>query len=381
MENIVSSNRLHFIDWLRVIAFLSLIVFHSSVPFIKDYHWEINNESTSDWITRIVWWLHQWRLPLLFFISGVGVRFSLKRRSISKFVGERFIRLFIPLVFAMFFITPFQVYFEWMESGRINQSFSSFYPQVFEMIPYPDGILTWSHMWFVAYLFVFTIILLPLFSLSKIHSLNEIKHRLENIIVHPIFLLGLSSVFIYYIIALFVNWPEQGSLISDWYVFLSSITYYFFGFILSSFEKFWKSCFTHRRIFAMISLILAVFLFINYFWEWSLLRPQEDNLQLYIFSLNGLHIWSIILTSIGYSIKYLNFENKSLTYLNNAVYPFYILHQTIIVSSGYYILRWQIPIGIKLALILVICITTIWILYHFVIRKTILTRILFGMKY
>ncbi|MEM6377669.1 MAG: acyltransferase family protein, partial [Bacteroidota bacterium] len=148
------SKRLHYIDWLRVLAFMTLILFHCAVPFVEHYTWEINNDETSPWITRIIWWTHQWRLPLLFFIAGVGVRFSLKRRSVLKFFGERTLRLFIPLVFAIFFITPFQVYFEWLQKGRISSTFLEFYPQVYEIVPYPDGAFTWSHMWFVAYLFV-----------------------------------------------------------------------------------------------------------------------------------------------------------------------------------------------------------------------------------
>jgi len=87
------NKRLYYIDWLRVLAFLTLILFHCAVPFVEHYNWEINNKETSSWITRIIWWTHQWRLPLLFFIAGVGVRFSLKRQSILAFFGERTLRL------------------------------------------------------------------------------------------------------------------------------------------------------------------------------------------------------------------------------------------------------------------------------------------------
>ena len=102
-------NRLYFIDSIRVLAFLLLILFHSALPFVN-YNWEVKNEEKSDLLLSIVLWFHQWRLPLLFFISGVGIYFSLKTRSILKFIVERFKRLFIPLVFAMLFTIPVQVY-------------------------------------------------------------------------------------------------------------------------------------------------------------------------------------------------------------------------------------------------------------------------------
>ncbi len=93
--------RLYYIDWLRVLAFMTLIVFHCAIPFVEGYNWEINNVEESPGITRVVWWVHQWRLPLLFFISGVGGHFLLRKRSVAAFFGERFVRLFIPLAFGI----------------------------------------------------------------------------------------------------------------------------------------------------------------------------------------------------------------------------------------------------------------------------------------
>ncbi|MEX0359691.1 MAG: acyltransferase family protein, partial [Allomuricauda sp.] len=232
------SKRLHYIDWLRVLAFMTLILFHCAVPFVEHYTWEINNKDTSPWITRIIWWTHQWRLPLLFFISGVGVRFSLKRRSILKFFGERTLRLLIPLTFAIFFITPFQVYFEWLQNGRITTNFLEFYPQVYNIVPYPEGAFTWSHMWFVAYLFVFTILLLPVFSLAKFKWFNNLKSFSNKIFCSPIVHLSLAIPFILYFYLLYIDWPEQGSLIDDWFVFISSMTFYLYGFIFSSIDSF-----------------------------------------------------------------------------------------------------------------------------------------------
>ncbi|WP_435577882.1 acyltransferase family protein [Gilvibacter sp.] len=376
------SKRLYYIDWLRVLAFLTLILFHCAVPFVENYNWEINNNETSPWITRIIWWTHQWRLPLLFFISGVGVRFSLKRRSVLTFFGERTLRLLIPLIFAIFFITPFQVYFEWLQNGRIVMSFIEFYPQVYEIVPYPEGPFTWSHMWFVAYLFVFTILLLPIFSLAKFKWFNKLKSFLNQVFCSPFAHLSLAIPFILYFYMLYIDWPEQGSLIDDWFVFVSSITFYLFGFIFSAISSFWESCLKYRKWFLSIALILASVLFFEYYWSWETNKPRLQNSSLYLYGLlNGIHIWVIILASIGLAMRYLNHSSIYLNYLNTAIYPFYILHQAIIVVSGYYVLQLKINIALKLLLLVIICITTIWILYHFIIRNTIISRILFGMKW
>ena len=374
--------RLYYIDWLRVLAFLTLILFHCAVPFVADYTWEINNKETSPWITRIIWWVHQWRLPLLFFIAGVGVRFSLKKRSIPKFFGERVVRLFIPLVFAIFFITPIQVYFEWLQNGRIAMGYLEFYPSVFEIVPYPDGSFTWSHMWFVAYLFVFTILLLPLFALSKVKGTQKIQGKIDSMFKKPILHFILAIPFVALIYGLYLDWPEQGSLIDDWYVFCSSIAFYFLGFIVSALPNFWQTCLEKRRLFLSFALGIALVLFIQFFWNWEASKPTQRTLQFYWFGLlSGIHTWMIILSCIGYAMRYLNFSSRRLQYLNSAVYPFYILHQAVIVASGYYLLAWPLPILVKFILLVVVCTGVIVLLYHFIIRKTMITRVLFGMRW
>jgi len=370
--------REHYIDWIRVLAFTILIFFHCSMPFVS-FNWEIKNDEHAVFLDRLIIWLHQWRLPLLFFISGVGVNFSLRKRSVLSFFGERVVRLFIPLLFAMFFLTPLQVYFERLQKGEINGSYWSFYPTVWDFIPYPEGTLTWSHMWFVVYLFVFTILLLPVFALFKIHTLKKLKQKTDPFFRHPLSNLSLSIPFILYYFTLFLRWPAQGSLLDDWFVFNSSITFYFFGFFLADLPSFWNTCEKYRNHFLTVSLVCSLILFWKYYWSVELPKQQDTSLYVYGF-FDGLQIWAIILTAIGFGRCYLNFSNKYLVYLTSAVYPFYILHQTIIVSVGYYIVQWNSSIFIKLIALLIACFVLIFSLFHFLIRPFILTRILFGLK-
>jgi glucan biosynthesis protein C len=355
-----------------------LIFFHCSMPFVS-FGWEIKNTEHSLFLDRLIIWLHQWRLPLLFFVSGVGVNYSLKSRSVGAFFGERVIRLFIPLLFAMFFLTPIQVFYEWFQEGRITMSYWEFYPSVFEMVPYPDGTLTWSHMWFVVYLFVFTILLLPVFAVFKIKAVRDLKVRIHSIFKFPITHLFLIMPFVYYYFTLYLRWPEQGSLLDDWFVFNSSITFYFLGFFLGDIPTFWETCERHRKLFLIIAVTCALILYVKFYWAVKL--PKEQDLDLYIYGVvDSLQIWSIILASIGFARKYLNFSNRYLSYLTSAVYPFYILHQTIIVATGYYVTQWSLPISVKLVFLILICFGLIFGIYHFLVRPFIVPRILFGLK-
>jgi len=372
------STRLYFIDWIRVLAFGLLILFHCTMPFVT-FGWEIKNEEHSLLLSRIIIWLHQWRLPLLFFIAGVGANFSLSNRKPLIFLGERFVRLFIPLAFAMMFTIPFQVYFEWLQTGRISSSYFEFYPSVWEFVPYPDGSFTWSHLWFVVYLFVFTLLLWPLFSIMKIKMIQRGIQKLELLFANPLSIVALSGIFMFYYFQLYIKWPEQQNLIADWFTFIFSITLFFLGFLLSHFSSFWQTCEKYRWQFFIPSAISMIILFVQYYWPLALPKEQDNALYLYGI-LDSIHIWLLIVSLLGFARKNLNFSNVFLRYTTPAVYPFYILHQTIIVAAGYYVVQWPLPVFIKLIMLIVICFASVYLLYEYIIKRFMLTRLLYGLK-
>ena len=371
-------NRLYFIDHIRVFAFLLLIFFHSALPFVN-YNWEVKNEQKSDILLSIVLWFHQWRLPLLFFISGAGIYFSLKTRNILQFTLERFRRLFVPLVFAMLFTIPVQVYVEYLQKGRVTGTYFEFYPSVWNFVPYPDGSLTWSHMWFIVYLLTFIILLIPLFSVLKIKIIEKYKDRFSNLLSskYLIFFVFLIQYLIYH--SFYLKYPEQGSLVDDWFVFNSSITYLILGYLFASSNRFWDNCEKYRNISLSIVILTSIYLFINYYLHNTLPKKEGLNSQTY-FILDALQIWSILLAIIGFAKKYFNSSSKILHYLNQAVFPFFIIHQTIIVALGYWVVQLNASVLSKYLLLSLCSSLFIYCLYEYVIRRTRLTRFLYGMK-
>lgn len=371
-------NRLYFIDYIRVFAFLLLIFFHSALPFVN-YNWEVKNEQKSDILLSIVLWFHQWRLPLLFFISGVGVYFSLKTRNILKFTLERFRRLFIPLVFAMLFTIPVQVYVEYLQKGRITGSYFDFYPSVWNFVPYPDGSLTWSHMWFIVYLLTFILILIPLFSIMKIKMIEKYKDVFSNLLSSKYLLFFVFFIQYYNYYQFYLKYPEQGSLVDDWFVFNSSITYLILGYLLANSNQFWENCERYRKICLSFAVLTSIILFINYYLPNALPKKEGMDAQVY-FLLDALQIWSIILTIIGFAKKHLTTSSSILKYLNQAVFSFFIIHQTIIVAIGYWIVQLKVSIFTKYMLLSICSSIIIYALYEYVIRRTKLTRFLYGIK-
>ena len=374
-----TAERQFYIDWIRVLAFFLLIFFHCAMPFVT-FGWEIKDQDRSVGLSRLIYWLHQWRLPLLFFISGVGIHFSLKNRTVLKFAGERFVRLFIPLVFAMLFTIPLQVYYEKLQEGKITGSYAAFYPSVWKFIPYPEGSLSWSHMWFVVYLFVFCLLLLPVFALFRIRAIADWKERAVTALSgNPFTILLVALPFIAYYFTLYLKYPIQTSLLDDWFLFLFSLTFFFFGYLLGGNTRFWENCEKYRFLYVAIALVCIVLLYKGYWWDRALPKKKDGRIYLYGI-LNAVHIWTLILSILGFAKKYLNFSNPFLRYANQAVYPYYILHQTVIVAFGYYVVQWRLPVFIKLVILIILCFSTVGILYHWVIKRSVLTRILYGIK-
>ncbi len=348
------------------------------MPFVP-HNWEIKNKETSEGLYTIVIWFHQWRLPLLFFISGAGIYFSLEKRTLIKFYLERFRRLFIPLVFAMFFTIPVQVYFEYLQRGRIKPGYLNFYPSVWEMIPYPEGSLTWSHLWFIVYLIAFLILLIPFFALCRIDVIKNGLKKLGKYSGNPgILILLCFPVYLIYQFY-YIEFPEQGSLFGDSFVFDSSLIYLLLGYLLAGNETFWTNAARYRFLWLTNTIICASVLILIYYTPVQLPKIKNNYAQLY-FIFDAIHIWSIILTITGFSKTYLYQDSRLLQYLSKAILPFFIIHQTIIVAIGYYLVQLNLPIAVKYFMLTTLSGLVIFLIYDLLIRRTRLTRFLFGMR-
>ena len=169
-------------------------------------------------------------------------------------------------------------------------------------------------------------------------------------------------------------------MLDDWFLFIFSITLVLYGYLLGGNTQFWETCEKYRRYFLGTALVCIGILYYQYWWQMDL--PKNDDARLYLYGfLNSIHIWTIILAILGFAKKYLNFSNSFLEYTNKAVYPYYILHQTVIVVSGYFVVQWQVPIAAKLLILLLICFLSIFTIHRFLIKPFGLIRVLFGLKY
>jgi glucan biosynthesis protein C len=158
-----TTQRQTYLDWLRILSILGVLFFHSAMPYANEMGWHIKNKETSNLLMESNMFLHLFRMPLLFFISGTVSYYMMQRRSTLSFIGMRFRRLFIPLLVGMFIIVPPQIYMERLNTG-FEGNYWDFYKTVFNFIPYPKGSLSWHHLWFIAYLLIYDLLFAPLFA-------------------------------------------------------------------------------------------------------------------------------------------------------------------------------------------------------------------------
>jgi glucans biosynthesis protein C len=380
-EKMETTQRQTYLDWLRILSILGVLFFHSAMPYVAEDAWHIKNHETSHLMMESNYFLHLFRMPLLFFISGTVSYFMMQRRSSLNFIGLRFRRLFIPLLVGMFIIVPPKIYMERLNNG-FTGSYWQFYKTVFNFVPYPKGSFSWHHLWFIAYLFIYDLLFAPLFAWMASPQRVGLKAKLEILARGKwIYLITLPGIIWYALLS--QKYPETNDLAHDGCYFIYWLFFLLAGFTCITQPKLMDSLERNRRFALTIGFVS--FIFSDYL-RWNQFGPLETGSHnaFLIFcnlALRPIIGWSWALALVGYGKKYLNRKHKVLDYLNQAVYPFYILHQTVIVVLVYYIV--QTPNESILSKYIYTVGMTFFVtigIYHLLVRPYTLTRFLFGMK-
>ncbi len=362
------------LDWLRVIVFALLIFYHVGMFFVP-WGWHVKNNVLYDWLRWPMIFLNQWRLPILFVISGMGTYYALGKRSVWKFNLERYLRLGIPLGVGMLLIVPPQVYFERLANGQFSGSILEYYATVAFQGIYPEGNISWQHLCFLPYLFLFSLMLSPLFVYLRRHE-NKFIEWIQKWIHKPfglyIFIVPL------YLLEVFVEpfFDITHALVDDWFNFSFSLVLFFYGFVLiRSGNVFWTSLQHIKKKALAIGLIaftgqVLIWLFLE---DGYVVHCTEALLKV-------TNIWSWILVLFAYAAQYLNKASKKLAYANRAVYPFYILHQTITVAIAYYLIDMDWGLLPKAFIMIVGTFGLSWLIYDLIILRIPFLHPLFGLK-
>lgn len=369
--------RRHDLDWIRVLAVIALLFFHTGMLFTAEWDWHLKNAETSNLFLEWMHFMTGCRMSLLFFVSGAGTFFALGFRSPREYLRERGARLIIPLVFGMAVITPPQVYFERLLSGMIEPGYLSFWPASLLSGPYPSGHLTWNHLWFILYLFLYSVLALPVLIALRKGAwawLDRVAFLRPRSLV---FFMAFTYALVYALLT--IPFPGPQNLIDDWGRFASYLLLFVYGFVALARQPVGEALFGQRRAALQTGALLAVILYglrwNQVDWDWGL-NPASVGYML----LRGLVGFSFMTAILGYARKFLNRGSAWLSYANEAVYPFYILHQTVIIVIGYYVVQTSDGILSKFLFISVLSFSVSLAIYELFIRCNPLLRPLFGLK-
>ena len=357
--------RYDFLDWLRVIAILVLLLFHTGMIFVG-WGWHIVNEETIEALVRPMDISHRLRMPLLFVIAGAGMWFALQRRSGAQLFKERTVRLLVPVLIGMFLIVPPQLFYERLFRGEWDGGYLQFlWQRTLQFQPYPEGDFSWHHLWFIVYLYVYVPLLLPLMLWWRRQPLRLQPGMWLCLLALPV---GINEALLKPL------FPERHTLIDDWYVFNHYLLFTLYGFLLASMPGAWQWLASQRRRLAIAAaaiLTIGLFLISRGVIHRS---TATDSLLATAFT------WISVLAFLGYGYRHLSFCNPLLRWARDASYPIYILHQTVIVAVGYYVIQTAWAPWAKYAVVLLATMAICGLLYQFIVRRVRATRVIFGMK-
>ncbi|HWO21224.1 MAG TPA: acyltransferase family protein [Kofleriaceae bacterium] len=367
-----AASREHGLDALRVFAFALLILYHAGMGYVP-WGWHVKNPETSTALAYVMVFFSQWRLPLLFFISGAAVAFALRRRTLAQLAGDRVVRLLVPLVFGVLVVVPPQIYFERLTQGVRYESYLAFYRTVFDFVPYPEGgALSWHHLWYVAYVLVFSLASLPLFALVRRaageRALQALAGALER---WPLALYLIPLPAIAAGIVLDPRWPTTHDLVSDWANLTRSWLMFLWGFVFASERRLLDIVTRRWRELLAVGVAVAVASYV--------VRARGGAHPAVRTTLSAYFALTWVFALVGLARARIAASTPLLRYATEAVYSFYIVHQTITVALVYVLAPVPLGIAPKLALTAAGTFLGSWLVYE-AIRRVPPLRPLFGLK-
>ncbi len=346
-----TSNRRHDIDWIRVIAIGLLLVYHIAIGFqpwgIMIGFITLEESWESLWVPMTM--LNIWRIPLLFTVSGMGVYFAMRNRSWKQLIQERSRRILLPYLFGYFFIVPLHVYL-WQDHYGFDTAYS----------------VHTGHLWFLGNIFLYVLILLPLFFYLKGNEDGPLAKGIKRMMRTP---LGHLPVLAAFMSEAWILDPRPFEMYAmTWHGFFLGLLAFFFGFcyVLAG-RSFWDMVLKWRWMFLVLAVVFYVFRLVHF-------QSFAPNLLLAIES----HCW--ILSVLAFGHKYLNRPGRTLSYLSRAAYPVYIVHMVVLYLGATIIFPLHISIPLKFVLLLAFTLVGCFALYELVIRRVNVIRPLFGLK-
>lgn len=378
-----TTNRRYDIDAVRVLAFLLLIFYHIGMFYVEDWGWHVKSDYQYQWVKYPMLLVNQWRMPLLFLISGIVSSLLLRKLGSAGFLKSRSRRLLIPFFIGVLLVVPPQPYLQAIANGTIAQHFGSmsylqFLGHYFTFQGWPsnsfDGSefgFTWNHLWFIPYLFLYTLALLPLSWVLRKSSLEARFDRIGAIglILVPVLIQILWKL------TFNDDKPISHALYDDGYAHAMYGTTFLLGYLISDKIAIWNVI-TRLRWFALISA-MSCFATLLALWLAGVNEGWLDHAKGVIATFNQ---WVWLVCILAWAAHGLNRPSGWTRYANNRVYPWYILHQTIIIIAGFWLAKLNLGGLLEFTLVGLATVLGCYAITDHVFARSEILKTWFGMK-
>lgn len=375
--------RLLFLDWLRILAFFILVLYHVGMYYVS-WDWHVKSDAIVPGLDAFMLLSAPWRLGLLFLVAGVAAGMALARLGGAAFLRRRSVRLLLPLAFGVLAVVPPQSYFEVVEDVGYDGGYLHFlglFLRGYGGFCDHDGCLfmpTWNHLWFLPYLWAYSAVLVAVAALlgargpGLARTLGNGLHGWK-LIVLPAAVLALARV------TLLRQFGETHMFVDDWFNHATYLFLFLLGAVLAHVPACWPRCSALRWQALGIAATGWAAIVV---WR-TLLERQLPGVDAFAWFplmavVHATTAWCAMVAACGFAARHLERDGPARRYLAAAVFPVYIVHQTLIVTLAHYAKPLRLAPGIEAVLLVVLTLTLSFAVFECV-RRVALLRPLFGL--
>jgi len=375
------AHRRHDIDALRALAFLFVILYHVGMYYVADWPWHLKSPHAAEWLQWPMRVLNLWRMDLVFLISGVSLGFLSRHQDSWALLRSRGLRLMLPLVFGMAVVVPYQAYAQGVANGLVAPGFGAFLLRYLSMAePWPkrafDGAefgITWNHLWYLPYLFAYTAAIALTLPLWNSAAGQRVRRGFNGLRGWKLLLLPVLPLLAWTML-LASHFPPTHNLVRDFYLHSIYFTVFLYGYWMGVDTGVWKELERLRRVsLALAVAAIATFIVLRLGDRGPASGPLMD-------ALRTLYLWLAVAAILGHGHRHLNRPWPWLRWANESVYPWYVLHQTLIIVGVTALAPLALGPVLEPALLVALTLLGCWLLTDGLIRRLNALRPLFGLK-